>query len=486
MKRQGYHREPEGPEFRESVAEVYHRLTAYATDRHWLEPLDDDRLRQDFMPMSADDRPPPFKEYPTGLPRVQLPDAPGTTAVAAELLNGACDVLGRTSVNLSVLSAILAQCAGLTRRVPHSDDYFRAASSAGNCHPLELYVCARETDGLADGVWHYDPRGHALTKIGPPPNGDVAALVVSGVPWRSCWKYAERGYRYLGWDCGTVAAQALLAAYAQGVNARLETAFVDSTVGRLIGAQENDEFPLVIVPLGVGTPAVNPSGEAIGGHLGGRFQRFAVVTAAHEAGNLTAPEEVADWRQRHAGQRHIARGLTTIPEGTGSDPFDVLVHKRRSARKFDPRAAIPLTAAQWIADAASAVLPWDAGQLHDVRVVVHRVGDLRSGSYRPVAGEWVRIGPSDRELTYRTCVDQELGRDAAALFFITPSPGPDVAPDARTYRAALLAAGVVVGKTYLAAAALGLGCSGLTFVDSLLPAVIGAPAALAVAGVGFG
>jgi hypothetical protein len=470
---------------RESVAEVYHRLTAYAGDRHWLEPLDDERLRQDFVPMAADDRPPAFKEYPACLPRVQLPDPPASTAAAAELLNGAGGAGRRTSVNLNVLSAVLAQCAGVTRRVPHSEDYFRAASSAGNRHPLELYVCTRETGGVADGVWHYDPRGHTLTKIGPPPNGDVAALVVSGVPWRSCWKYAERGYRYLGWDCGTVAAQALLAAHAHDVSARLEAAFEDSSVVSLIGAQGNDELPLMIVPLGDGIPAVRPSGEAIAGYLGERFQRFDVVTSVHESGNLAGPEEVANWRGRNAAQRHISRGLATVPEGAGSDPFDVLVHKRRSARTFDPRAAIPLTAARWIADVAAAALPWDAGQLHDVRVVVQRVGDLGPASYHPVAGEWVRIGPSDRDLAYRTCVDQELGRDASALFFITPSPGPEVAPDARTYRAALLAAGVVIGKTGLAAAALGLGCSGLTFVDSLLPEAIGVPAALAVIGVGL-
>lgn len=422
--------------------------------------------------MAEETKPPPFKEYSTRLPRITLPSVRGAP-------NGG-------AVDLGDLSAILAQCAGLKRKSLRSGEYFRAVSSAGNRHPYELYVCARAVEGLTDGVWHYQPHGHVLTLIGPPPAGRAATLIVSGVPWRSCWRYAERGYRHVGWDCGTVASHALMAASAQGLCARLEAAFDDTAVGQLIGARNHEEVPMLLVPLGESAPAVIPAGEAVHGDLGQGAEEFPMVTAVHEAGNLSGPAEVASWRQRNARGDLSSRAPGQIPEEAGGEAFDVLVNRRRSARRFDGFAEIPQAAARCIVDVASAVPPWDAGRLHDVRVVLHSAGGMKAGVYGLQAGRLVRTGPSTREVTHRTCLDQELGRDAAAVVFITPSPGPAVAAEARTYRAALLAAGFALGRIYIAATALRLGCSGLTFVDSDLPATIGAPAALGVAGIGNG
>jgi hypothetical protein len=45
--------------------------------------------------------------------------------------------------------------------------------------------------------------------------------------------------------------------------------------------------------------------------------------------------------------------------------------------------------------------------------------------------------------------------------------------DDRTYREAQLAAGIVEGRLHLAAYALGAGASGMTFLDSEMPALLG-------------
>lgn len=441
-------------------------------------------MRQDFIPLSEEAKPPPFKEYSERLPRITLPAVRDAMVSAAQLLGRMSAAPNGMAVNLDDLSAILAQCAGLKRKSPRTGEYFRAASSAGNCHPYELYVCALAISGLTDGVWHYEPDGHALTLIGPPPVGGAATLIVSGVPWRSCWRYAERGYRHVGWDCGTVASHALIAASAQGLCARLETAFDDTAVGHLIGARDHEEVPMVLVPLGESVPATTPTGDAAHGGLGRGAEEFPLVTAVHEAGNLRGAAEVASWRQRNARDPH-SREFGQIPAEAGGEAFGALVNMRRSARRFDGSGEISQAAVRWIVDVASTAPPWDAGKLHDVRVVVHGADGMTAGVYHPAAGGFVRTGPISREVTYRTCVNQELGRDAAAVVFITPSPGLAVAAEARAYRAALLAAGFALGRIYMAATALGLGCSGLTFVDSDLPATIGAPAALAVACIGI-
>ncbi|MEH0927120.1 nitroreductase family protein [Micromonospora sp. CPCC 205558] len=468
------------------LAEAFHRLTAYAADRPWLEPVDDDRVRQDFIPLMPEERPPPFKEYPEHLQRITLPDVAGAPVAAARLLSdsGSVDSAAGRTPSIGDLAVTLARCAGVRKHSARSGEYFRAASSAGNRHPYEVYVSARGVDGLADGVWHYDARAHAVTRIGPPAAGDVATLVITGVPWRSCWRYSERGYRHVGWDCGTVAAHAVLAASTQGLTARVQTAFDDAVVSSLVGARDREEFPMLLVPLADGVPAVTPGGDSAQGDLGAGAEEFPLVAAIHEAGNLCGEHEVAAWDRRRVVRDPGVRATAQVPDEVGDEALELLVSRRRSVRRLDDTAVVSPVAARWIIDVASAPMPGDAGTLHEVRVVAHGVEGLEPGVYRPASGALERTASSSRAATFRACLDQEAGRDAAAVIFLTPAPGPTIAPDARTYRASLLSAGYALGRIYLAVAALRLDCSGLTFVDSELPATIGVRDALAVIAVG--
>ena len=52
-------------------------------------------------------------------------------------------------------------------------------------------------------------------RIEPAAADGVSTLVVTGIPWRTGWRYAERGYRHLYWDSGTMLSQ-LLALAATG------------------------------------------------------------------------------------------------------------------------------------------------------------------------------------------------------------------------------------------------------------------------------
>ena len=67
---------------------------------------------------------------------------------------------------------------------------------------------------------------HALVRIAPPALGEATTLIVTGVPWRTAWRYAERGLRHVYWDAGTMLAQTL--ALAPG--ARLYSRFPDARV----------------------------------------------------------------------------------------------------------------------------------------------------------------------------------------------------------------------------------------------------------------
>jgi hypothetical protein len=75
-----------------------------------------------------------------------------------------------------------------------------------------------------------------------------------------------------------------------------------------------------------------------------------------------------------------------------------------------------------------------------------------------------------REELVRICLDQDLGGDAAYVV-ISGVPAGEV--DDHTYREGQLAAGIAEGRLHLAAYALGASASGMTFLDSEVPALLG-------------
>jgi SagB-type dehydrogenase family enzyme len=489
----------------EDTTRQYHRLSSYAAGRHWTEPADDVRVRQDFIPMRPGRRPAPFKRYPDRLLEVPLPRRPSPAALtAAEALAGA-GVPGRggRTLDLDDVSAVLFEAAGVVRYrdLPRGGrEHFRAASSAGNRHPIEVYLCARRIEGLDDGVWHYRADRHALTRVAPAPRGEAACLVLTGIPWRTCWKYAERGYRHLWWDCGTVAAQAVLAARSRAREARLVTAFVDEAIGRLVGADPRWERPLAILTLAEGAPATGSAGPAVRGDLGEGLEEFPLVAAAHQAGDLRTDAEAAAWAAAHrspdASQassiaRPPSRGpsdavLAADPSGAGEPTLDELIRRRGSARRFAPDGSVSRDTLARLVRAAGAPPPWDAGPGPTPRLLVHAVDGLPAGAYAWTGDGPRPLGPADRARSQALCLDQELARDAAFLLFFTLDEDRLARLDTRAYRTALLGAGYALGRLYLAAELLGVGCSGLTFIDELLPAALGgeAGAGLAVAVIG--
>ena len=87
--------------------------------------------------------------------------------------------------------------------------------------------------------------------------------------------YAERGFRHSDWDAGTLLAQviALRPASSAAVDA-----LPGRAVTRLVGADGVHEFPLALVALGAGAPAIEPGGEAAAGTIDGAPVEFPLVT----------------------------------------------------------------------------------------------------------------------------------------------------------------------------------------------------------------
>src|SRR5581483_5064116 len=147
---------------------------------------------------------------------------------------------------------------------------------------------------------------------------------VTGVPWRTGWRYRERGYRHVYWDAGTMLAQLLAVADSAGITARLHTRFPDAAISALVGADGVHEWPVAVVALGEGTPALEATAPAVAGAVDAAPMEFPLATAAQRAGDgesLGPPWEC---------------GAPVDMPSRGSAPVETVVLARGSQRRMDP------------------------------------------------------------------------------------------------------------------------------------------------------
>jgi SagB-type dehydrogenase family enzyme len=146
---------------------------------------------------------------------------------------------------------------------PHGSGLRRPVPSAGALYPLEVYVVAPAVSGVDPGVYHYDPFRHRLAVLRPLrfadlrealvdqtlADGAAALLVVTGVFWRSRFKYGVRGYRFTLLEAGHLVQNALLASTDLELAALPLGGFHDALLDRLVGADGLDESSLYALAL---------------------------------------------------------------------------------------------------------------------------------------------------------------------------------------------------------------------------------------------
>jgi nitroreductase len=145
-----------------------------------------------------------------------------------------------------------------------------------------------------------------------------------------------------------------------------------------------------------------------------------------------------------------------------------VITRRGSTRRF-PRAAIPLEGLATVLHLATRPIPLDVAVSVELHVIVNAVDGIAPGAYRCSADgrtlELLRAGDF-RATAGHLDLGQELAADAAAnLYWLADLDAVFARLGDRGYRAVQLAAAIAGGRAYLAAYALGLGATGLTFFD---------------------
>jgi len=444
-----------------------------------------------------------FKDYP-GLPRVTLPrDAALPLVSPWRAFEGRDNV---ADVDFQALSAVLFHAAGLTRSAAHKggEFFYRASPSAGALYPCEVYLAWPGSEGLPAGLYHYDVSRHALARLrdgfpGPDSLGlpersrlpKEAILLVTAIFFRSAWKYRARAYRYLNLDAGHVAEGLALGLSAHGVRHAVEPDFDDDAVNAFLGIDPGREGCLAAVRFASGPSGQPPAPGRLPDAAEGLSRMAesdpvpAEVLAVHAACS-NAPRGgrgVSGPARSGLGER---LGWRDLPAGQGVKEelglFEAM-QNRKSRRAF---VSIPTERGVLAKVAAALLPPLYPGREHPCEnaCTVGLVTGAQSFAGAGFSlldrqgGRFGRFRDGDmRQAMAAACLDQLWLRNAALqAVFMIDFDSFDTALGDRGYRAALLDAGRLGHRLYLAAESLGLGACGVgAFYDEEASELLGLP-----------
>ena len=404
--------------------------------------------------------------------------------------------------DLGIIASILYHSAGITKRrvVPGGEMLFRAAACTGALYHIELYLVCGDLPGLAAGVYHFgahdfglrklregDYRSALITSSGREPTlvEAPAVVVCTGTFWRNAWKYRARTYRHSFWDSGTILANLLAICAAHRVPAKVVHGFADGPVNALLGLDTQREVALSLVPLGraqgteAGTPQEQEPLDLHTAPLSTEEVDYPAIRAIHEASSLASGKEVMTWRGDmpvSAMPEPSGQLFPLLPEGPGEDaagPIETVIQRRGSSRQF-VRRPIEFSQLSTILRRATRGVPADflepeGVMLNDLYLIVNSVDGLPPGAYvfhRERSTLELLTEEGSRGVAGHLGLGQALPADTSVnvFFLVDLKPVLDRYGN-RGYRAAQQEAGIVGGKLYLAAYALRLGATGLTFFD---------------------
>lgn len=273
-------------------AKYFHYSLRTLSDTEFLGKEEDrERLKQ-----KAECEAPPsaYKEY-RNVPQIAL-----TAPRRGFVDNGGSDGVGLVDVLLrrrtcrsfdptaaitkDQLSMLLYYAFGATKKVKSfagSEVLLKTSPSGGARHPIEVYPCILNVDGVDQGVYHYSVKNHGLESIA---EGDVkpemaamcgdqiwtrnasAIVFYTAVIERSTWKYqSPRIYRVLSMDLGHLSQTFFLLATGLDLEAFFVGALREELVERKLGLDWSQE--IVLGASGVGYSAAQSLAEKTDGSI---------------------------------------------------------------------------------------------------------------------------------------------------------------------------------------------------------------------------
>jgi SagB-type dehydrogenase family enzyme len=349
-------------------------------------------------------------------------------------------------------------------------------------------------------------------------NQDIAnsaiTIIFTSFAWRNAWKYQARSYRHWFWDSAVIAANLLATTHAMGLPTRMIMGFLDDNVSQLLCLEDQREAAIAMAAIGRGrledtiTSSQQHSEVDTIPHvpipkiraLSKRGEiNYPEIWELNQASKLTCKQDIEEWINK--AHRHHQLLSTTSNQSqeksTNNEDNVIIIPKeleediqnsrslketilwRGSSRRF-ARTDISFSALKTILYSSTRGIPMDifreGNSLIDIYFIANGVDGLAPGAYfynrstsatNPATSiEKIREIASSRNISGYLCLGQSLFGDASVVFFLmTDLQSVLRSLGNRGYRVSQFEAGIIAGKIYLAAYALGIGASGSTFFD---------------------
>jgi SagB-type dehydrogenase family enzyme len=478
------------------TAGLYHEKTSY------------DRLKMGGHFLDWQNQPEVFKRY-EGLETVAMPrEMPLPNEDLFTLYNTPFEKRpGKAVFDLAMLSRILLLTYTLTSQARHANGtfYYRSAASAGALYPTEIYVVSDGTTDLDSGLYHFSILEHSLVKLrdghfsdavnrfvkDSASKGHPLTFFLTAIFFRSAWKYGNRSYRYHLLDTGHVLENLHLSLKALGLPSENTFDFDDQAVNQLLGLDEDREVALAVCRVNGMTDSSKPFDPRMIDDLPETVKNASRVSL-REAG---VPEVLAV----HTAGYHMKSGKTdfnmcndlgTISKSRVSVPpvsmhapalsYPETVFRRRSSRNFVAET-LPVFSFNTLLNVINAS---DCGGTDPYArsictgFLTSGVESIEDGFYLmdQKKGSLGLVAPGTfTGAMSHICLDQDwMGSASLHFAFMTNMALLEEAWGPRGYRYAMLTAGLMGERLYLAASALGLGCCGIgAFYDGEASRLLG-------------
>ncbi len=235
-----------------------------------------DHIRQEVDFSQTDQHrgipPPPIqKPFPLDALRIPLPRPSGEEPFNEIRLDDA--ITRRESrrhfapapLSLAELGFLLWTTQGI-REILHPAAALRTVPSAGARHALETYLCVRQVEELAPGIYRYLPVEHELVRVTDVPDlgarltqavlgqafaGQAAVTFAwTAIPYRMEWRYGLASHKVIALDAGHVCQNLYLACEAIGAGTCAIAAYDQNAMDELLGVDGRDEFTVYLAPVG--------------------------------------------------------------------------------------------------------------------------------------------------------------------------------------------------------------------------------------------
>ena len=478
----------------------YHETTGY------------DRFRMKGHGLDWAHQPDPYKTY-GGIDQIPLPEVSELPKIPLWDLNQ--EKLGDTPkerFDLNRLSRILRLGYGFTAkaRQPGHEFFYRSAASAGALYPIEIYLAVYAVGELDPGLYHYDIRRRSLTLLRKGLFREFSARTVenilstdmsacffiSGIFFRTAWKYKERAMRYVLLDAGHVLENLRLSLKAEGLPHSIHYDFDDQLLNRFLGLDEKRETCLAGLPVyghGKSSSIVEdafpmeslPHEIQTASRVSSKEIFYEEIDSIYRAGRKIPDRMIEASNMMNEIGLEFSEWIPMIQSEPIKNEFDfaeTVFHRRSKRNYIEEKLSSPRfwRLLDFVCGAAGIGSPQTRGYSRYLATgfCAENIEGLDSGLYM-LDETNIKIGRVKQGRFLRkmatACLDQEWLKNASLHFlFMTNLDELDKAWGPRGYRYAMMLAGRIGQAIYLGATALGLGSCGIgALYDSEAREVIG-------------